>query len=176
MIAFSWVKYASDTKKTSLSESFVDAKILLSQKNPKQALEILKKIIEKKDSTYSVLSLYLVIDQDFVSDNNEILKYFDEVLSINSLSNEDHNLIKLKKAIFLSSDAKEEDLLDLLNPIINSESIWRAHALYLLAEYFYSKGEKQKSKEFFNKIIILEKSNPKIKLESEKRIRRDLSD
>ena len=45
-----------------------------------------------------------------------------------------------------------------------------------MAEYFYSKGEKQKSKEFFNKIIILEKSNPKIKLESEKRIRRDLSD
>ena len=73
LIAFSWVKYASDTKKTSLSESFVDAKILLSQKNPKQALEILKKIIEKKDSTYSVLSLYLVIDQDLVSDNNEIL-------------------------------------------------------------------------------------------------------
>ena len=121
LIAFSWVKYASDTKKTSLSESFVDAKILLSQKNPKQALEILKKIIEKKDSTYSVLSLYLVIDQDLVSDNNEILKYFDEVLSINALSNEDHNLIKLKKAIFLSSDAKEEDLLDLLNPIINNK-------------------------------------------------------
>ena len=44
LIAFSWVKYASDTKKTSLSESFVDAKILLSQKNPKQALEVLKKI------------------------------------------------------------------------------------------------------------------------------------
>ncbi len=159
LIAFSWVKYASDTKKTSLSESFVDAKILLSQKNPKQALEVLKKIIEKKDSTYSVLSLYLVIDQDLVSDNNEILKYFDEVLSINALSNEDHNLIKLKKAIFLSSDAKEEDLLDLLNPIINSESVWRAQSIKLLADYYFYLKEYNKAEQYYSKLLVLENTN-----------------
>ena len=28
--------------------------------------------------------------------------------------------------------------------------------LYLMAEYFYSKDQKQKSKEFFNQIISLE--------------------
>jgi hypothetical protein len=45
----------------------------------------------------------------------------------------------------------------------------------LLGEYFYSKNEKQKAKEFFQKIIILENNNPKIKLEAQKRIQRDLS-
>ena len=62
----------------------------------------------------------------------------------------------------------------MLNPIINSESIWKSHALYLLAEFFYSKNEKQKAKEFFNKILILPNSNSDIKIETQKRLNRDL--
>ena len=53
----------------------------------------------------------------------------------------------------------ENELLEILKPIINSDSVWKSHALYLLAEYFYSKKEKQKSKEFFNQIIILDNAN-----------------
>ena len=34
--------------------------------------------------------------------------------------------------------------------------------LYLMAEYFYSKNEKQKSKEFFNQIINFENANQDI--------------
>ena len=94
-----------------------------------------------------------------VSDNNEILKYFDEVLSINALSNEDHNLIKLKKAIFLSSDAKEEDLLDLLNPIINSESVWRAQSIKLLADYYFYLKEYNKAEQYYSKLLVLENTN-----------------
>ena len=64
----------------------------------------------------------------------------------------------------------------MLNPIINSGSIWKSHALYLLAEYFYSKNEKQKAKEFFNQILILPNSNSDIKIASQKRVNRDLSE
>ena len=63
--------------------------------------------------------------------------------------------------------------MEILNPIINSESIWKSHALYLIAEYFYSKNEKEKSKEFFNKIVKMNNSNQKIKVESQKRLNRD---
>ena len=45
-----------------------------------------------------------------------------------------------------------------------------------MAEYFYSKNEMQKSKEFFNQIVNLENANQEIKLESQKRLNRDLSD
>ena len=45
-----------------------------------------------------------------------------------------------------------------------------------MAEYFYSKNEMQKSKEFFNQIVNLENANNEIKLESQKRLNRDLSD
>ena len=43
-----------------------------------------------------------------------------------------------------------------------------------MAEYFFSKNEKQKSKEFFEKILEMEDSNPQIKIQAQKRLRRDL--
>ena len=52
----------------------------------------------------------------------------------------------------------------------------RKQSKILLGEYFLSKNEKQKSKEFFEKILTLENSNPEIRLEVEKKIRRDLSE
>ena len=70
----------------------------------------------------------------------------------------------------------ENDLLQILNPIINSESIWKSHSLYLMAEYFYSKGQKQKAKEFFNQIVVLPNANYDIKIETQKRLNRDLSE
>ena len=68
------------------------------------------------------------------------------------------------------------DLLNILNPLIKSESVWKSHALYLMAEFFYSKNEMQKSKEFFNQIINLENANQEIQLEARKRLNRDLSE
>ena len=36
------------------------------------------------------------------------------------------------------------------------------------AEYFYFKNEKQKSKEFFNQILLLENANQNLKIEAQK--------
>ena len=78
--------------------------------------------------------------------------------------------------LFNADIAKESDLLNILNPLINSQSVWTSHALYLMGEYFYSNNQKQKSKEFFNKIIILKNANFDIKKKAQKRLNRDLSD
>jgi hypothetical protein len=45
-----------------------------------------------------------------------------------------------------------------------------------VAEFFYSKGEKQKAKEFFNQILVLPDANNGIKIESQKRLNRDLGE
>jgi len=45
-----------------------------------------------------------------------------------------------------------------------------------MAEYFYSKNEKQKAKEFFSQIIDVENANQDILKEARKRLNRDLSD
>ena len=76
----------------------------------------------------------------------------------------------------INSGATEDELLSILNPLIKNENLWKSHSIFLIAEYFYSKNEKQKSKEFFEKILITENANSKIKLETQKRIQRDLSE
>ena len=155
-----WFDYASDNKKTKLSEKFIDAKILLTKKKQDKALNVLEKIIEEKDNTYSVLSLYLIIDNDLVNDNNKISNYFDTILSISSLKKEDKNLINLKKAIFLSNFVKEQELLKLLNPIINSNSVWRVQATKFLADYYFSIDENIKANQYYS--ILLQLNDPNI--------------
>ena len=101
---------------------------------------------------------------------------FTTVIEKTALDKEIRNLIIYKKALFFADDIDENSLLEILNPLINSKSIWKSHALYLVAEYFYSKNEKQKSKDFFNEIILLENSNQDLRIEAQKRINRDFSD
>ena len=133
-------------------------------------------IIYKNDPTYSPLSLYFIIDNQLITDRLNINILFDDIIKNTSLDKEIKNLIIYKKALYNADEIKENELLDILNPIINSDSIWKSQALYLIAEYFYSKEEKQKAKEFFNQILSLETANQDLKIESQKRLNRDLSE
>ena len=101
----------------------------------------------------------MIIDQKLEKEKKEILNYFDKVLTIRSLKNEDLDLVKLKKAIFISSDANEEELLDLLNPIINSESAWRAQSIKFLADFYYSKKQYNKASQYYSILIESDSSN-----------------
>ena len=136
----------------------------------------LKEIVEEKDSTYSPLALYFLIDNKLIKNKAEINELFDILINKTSLKDEIKNLIIYKKALFNADTINEKQLLDLLNPIFNSQSVWKSHVMYLVAEYFYSKNEKQKSKEFFNRIILLENVNQNLKIEAQKRLNRDLSE
>ena len=87
------------------------------------------------------------------------------------LDKEIKNLVIYKKALFNADKAEESESVKYFKSIlINSESAWKSHALYLMAEYFYSKDQKLKSKEFFNQIISLENPNSDIRLQAEKQI------
>ena len=141
-----------------------------------KSAENLIEIINKKDPTYSLLSLYFIIDNNLISDKNQINSLFDILIKETSLDKEIKNLVIYKKGLFNADEINENELLSILNPLIKSESIWKSHALYLLAEFFYSKNEKQKSKDFFNQILNLKNSNPDILKEAQKRLNRDLSD
>ena len=129
-----------------------------------------------QDPTYSPLSLYFIIDNKLIPNQGEINSHFDILIEKTSLDKEIKNLVIYKKALFNADQLKENDLLNILNPLINSKSVWKSHALYLMAEFFYAKDQKQKSKEFFNQIISLENPNSDIRLQAEKRLNRDLSE
>lgn len=145
-------------------------------KNTEQTKKILVDIIEKKNSTYSPLALYFIIDNDLESKKNEINKYFDKVISISSLEKEIKNLNIYKKAVFNSDFVSDIELVEILRPITNSDSIWKSHSLLLLSEYFYFKKNYAESKKLLNEILSFEDSNPEIKLEAKKKLTRDFSE
>ena len=145
-------------------------------KNTEQTKKILVDIIEKKNSTYSPLALYFIIDNDLESKKNEINKYFDKVISISSLEKEIKNLNIYKKAVFNSDFVSDIELVEILRPITNSDSIWKSHSLLLLSEYFYFKKNYAESKKLLNEILNFEDSNPEIKLEAKKKLTRDFSE
>ena len=159
-----------------ISDTYNSVVIDYSENNKEKTAESLVQLVNKKNPTYSPLSLYFIIDNKLISDNERINELFDIIINEISLDKEIKYLNIYKKALYNADNSNENELLNILNPLINSESVWNSHALYLMAEYFYSKNEKQKSKEFFNKIIDLENANQEIKLESQKRLSRDLSD
>ena len=172
---YSYDKYLNKKKKD-ISDNFNLITIEYSESTKDKSLQKLVEIINQKDPTYSPLSLYFIIDNKLISDRNEMNKLFDVLIEKTSLNEEIKNLIIYKKALFNADQVNEADLLNILNPLINSNSVWKSHALYLMGEFFYSKDQKQKAKEFFNQIITLESPNLDIKIESEKRLNRDLSE
>ena len=136
----------------------------------------MKEIIEEEDSTYSPLALYFLIDNNLIKNQKEINDLFDILINKTLLDKEIKNLIIYKKGLFNADTFNENELIEILKPLINSDSVWKSHALYLIAEYFYSKNEKQKSKEFFNQIINSKNVNQDIFKEAQKRLNRDLSE
>jgi hypothetical protein len=163
-------------EKVNLANKFNLTIINFKTENSRKTIEDLINIIKENDNTYSPLALYFLIDNNLVNEQEEINFLFDELINKTNLEEEIKNLNIYKKALFNSNFASENELLQILNPIINSESIWKSHSLYLVAEYFYSKNEKKKAKEFFNQILLLPNANNEIKLESQKRLNRDLSE
>jgi len=162
--------------KIKLANQFNLITINFKVEDKQKAIDNLIYIINENDITYSPLALYFLLDNNLIEKKSEINTLFDVLIKKTKLEEEIKNLIIYKKALFNSSLVSENELIQILNPIINSESIWKSHGLYLLAEYFYSNNEKKKAKEFFNKILTLSNSNNDIKLESQKRINRDFSE
>lgn len=173
LVFYSEIKFKNQIK---LGNKYNEIVLSYEKTNNQNSEEELIDIIQKKDPTYSPLALNFIIDNEIVNDKIKVNELFDIIIEKTNIENEIKNLIIYKKALYNSDNINENDLINILNPILNSESVWKSHSLYLLAEYFLSKNEKQKSKEFLVQIIELENANPKIKVEAQKRINRDLSD
>ena len=173
--SYSFDSYKTN-KKREISNKFNSTTLTHSENTKEKTVQNLVEIINVQDPTYSPLSLYFIIDNKLISNENEINSYFDILIEKTALDKEIKNLVIYKKALFNADQYQENDLLNILNPLINSKSVWKSHALYLMAEFFYARDQKQKSKEFFNQIISLENPNSDIMLQAEKRLNRDLSE
>ena len=159
IIGYLSMKEIKERDKIKLANQFNITTINYKTEDKKTTIDQLTKIINENDTTYSPLALYFLIDNNLIDSKIKINNLFDELINETSLDEEIKNLIIYKKGLFNSDSSSENDLLQILNPIINSESIWKSHTLYLIAEYFYSKNQRQKAKEFFNQILLLPNAN-----------------
>ena len=158
IIAIASVIFYSDTKekkKILLSDNYLTAKVYLENGDKNKAKSILKTVIFSNDSTYSTLSLFLILNENLIVDQGELSNLFDYVLENNKFEKEIKNLIVFKKALFQSNFVSELELLEAVKPLINTKTIWKAHALLLLGDYFASKKEYLKAKEFYMQILSL---------------------
>jgi len=176
IIGYLSVEKTKERTKIKLANQYNLALIDFNSDNKQKTIDEMINVIKSNDATYSPLALYYLLDNNLLENNEEINILFNELIEKTNLENEIKNLIIYKKALFNSDFVSENELLKILNPVINSESIWKSHALYLLAEFFYSKEEKQKAKEFFNQIMVLPSANNDIKVASQKRLNRDLGE
>ena len=154
-----WFDNTQKNKRLKVSENFIEAKILLAQEENLKSLDYLKSIILQKDKVYSPLSLFLIIDNNLEKNKEVIIQYFDELLSINALEDEDINLLRLKKAIYISNSSKEQNMLDLLNPIINSNSVWKFQSLKFLGDYYFSLKQFKKAEQYYRILLETEDIN-----------------
>jgi len=146
---------SKEKKKITLSENYIKSRIYVENGEKSKARNILKDIIFENDDTYSTLSLFLILNQNLISDSNELLSLFNHILENNKLENEIKNLLIYKKALLQSDFANEMELLKVIKPLINQETIWKPHALILIGDYFVAKKEYTKAKEFYLQIFSL---------------------
>lgn len=172
---FGYVEY-KEKKRLVISDQYNSLVTQFNNENKEFIKKEFIELIKENDSTYSPLSLYFIIDNQLITNSSEINNLFDILIYKTPLENEIKNLIIYKKALYNADNIEESELLEILKPIINTDSVWKSHALYLMAEYFYSRNEKSKSKEFFDQIVSLKNANQDLKLEAQKRLIRDLSE
>ena len=176
IISFFGYKEFKKSQTIKISDDYNSIIINYSNETKNETIKGLVEIINKKNSTYSPLSLYFIIDNKLITNQQKINDLFNVLIDDTPLEKEIKNLIIYKKGLYNADNIQENELLEILRPLINTKSVWSSHALYLIAEFFYSKNEKQKAKDFFIKILETEKPNQDIVNETRKRLNRDLSD
>ena len=148
-----------EKKKEILAQNYVTAKIYIEKNEKIRAKNILKEIVFSDNSIYSSLSFFLLLNENLIDDEKEKSELFKHIINNNNFTDEIKNLIIFKKALFESSFISESDLLASLNPLLNGNSIWKPHAILLVGDYFYSKEEYSKAREFYTKILSLKNIN-----------------
>ena len=156
LFVFFWYLSNQANNKTIISDNYIKAQSFLKNGKKDDAKKILLDIIEKNNSPYSSLALFLIIENNLIENKNEVLDYFDKVIDNTNLKKEDLNLIKFKKAMHISDLQYEQDILKLVNPIIKSNSVWKSHVLKFLGDFYTSNNQTQKANQYY---LLLSENN-----------------
>ena len=158
-ISFGFYVVSKEKKEIILADNYIEARFYLKNNERDKGRKILEEIIFANNRTYSTLSFFLILNENLITDQKKMINLFEHLLKNNKFEEEIRNLITFKKILFQSNFADEFDLIEATRPIINKDSIWKPHALLLLGDYFLSKKEYEKAKDFYKQILTLNNLN-----------------
>ena len=104
-----------------IAEKYVQARIYLTNDKKNDAKIIYEEIILSNNKFYSILALNEIIEKNLTTREDEILKYF-EILESLDYSKEKLDLIVFKKALYLMKISRNEDGKKLLENLIKNKS------------------------------------------------------
>lgn len=120
IIAAFLLKISSETKNNKIAEKYILAGLYLTS-DKKISLNLYEEIIFSKNKFYSALALSAILEKNLVSDKIKILDYFKNIEIINT-SQEQSDLISLKKALYLIKIKNLPEANLLLQNLINKNS------------------------------------------------------
>ena len=98
----------------------------------------------------------MILSENLISDHEEVSKLFDHLLENNKFDKEIRNLLLYKKALYKSNYVDELKLLEEIKPLLYNEgSVWKVYALLLLGDFYYSRNEYKKARDFYVQIISM---------------------
>ena len=161
IVSYSYYQASKEKKKIYLSENYIQAKVYLESGNKTEAVKILRNVIFSNDPTYSTLSFFMILNENLIDDKNKVSELFDHLLENNKFDKEIRNLLLYKKALYKSNYVEESKLLEETKSLLSSkESVWKAHALLLLGDFYFSKKEFMKAKDFYIQILLKKDLQP----------------
>ena len=133
IFALSLLQINVKKKNSLIAEKYIQAGIFLANKKNADATIIFEEIIESKNKFYSILSLNTILERKLLTDKKKILLLFKKIEKIKT-TQEQRDLIKFKKALFLINNSEFEEGKKLLQEIVDTQS-----GLEFLAEEIISK-------------------------------------
>jgi predicted negative regulator of RcsB-dependent stress response len=123
------------------------------KKNQNEAINQLIQLTNSKNDTVVMLSLNHLIELT-KQPYTEVVKILDNLIKKNKLSNNNTDLLKIKKSLLIFDNASEQEMLELLDIKSNKESHFKKIILQILSDYYLSKNQKNKAEEL--KVLINE--------------------
>jgi tetratricopeptide (TPR) repeat protein len=151
-----------EKKNILLSDNYLQAKVYLQNGENDKAVKLLKEVIFSNNSTYSTLSLFLLINRNLLKNSQETLDLFEHILEKNKFTKDLENLLIFKKALFASDFSTELEIIEIVRPLLSEDNTWKPHSLLLLGDFFMTKGETIKAIEFYQEVFKIKNLHPDI--------------
>ena len=172
LFSFIFYKYYLESKRSKLAEKYIEATLQVKSNNKEQATLNLKKIVNSNEPTYSSLALFLLIEEKLITDNKIILKLYDQLINNNKFDVEMKNILIYKKALAMFDSFAENEMIETLKPIMNTDSALKFQTMLLLGDFFASKENFIKAKDTYLSIISNTEENNFYKVLAKNKIKK----